>query len=106
MNRSEKDTEEKTNFIFDTLASVANVVKVQSDGKIIPTGNSLTCLYEYGIDFTVMRLQANGNLDNSFGNEGIVPADFDIVDDTLTFYNGVVAADGTINKYVRIENYK
>lgn len=34
------------------------------------------------------------------------PLYFDIANDTLTFYNGIVAADGTINKYVRIENYK
>lgn len=34
------------------------------------------------------------------------PLYFDITNDTLTFYNGIVAADGTINKYVRIENYK
>lgn len=36
----------------------------------------------------------------------LYPLYFDITNDTLTFYHGIVAADGTINKYVRIANYK
>ena len=31
---------------------------------------------------------------------------FEVANDTLVMYRGVIAADGTIEKYVRIESYK
>jgi uncharacterized delta-60 repeat protein len=50
----------------DILLSMA----IQSDGKIVATG------YFFNSDFTVIRYNANGALDNSFGTGGKVTTDF------------------------------
>lgn len=72
---------------------------VSSNGSIVDSG---TYTISNGIN-PQTGSQSDALLLDSFT---LYPLYFDIINDTLTFYNGIVAADGTINKYVRIENYK
>ncbi len=59
---------------------IINEIKIQSDGKIVAAGYS----GEPNINFALVRYNANGSLDNTFGNGGIVITDFagdwDIID--------------------------
>jgi uncharacterized delta-60 repeat protein len=54
-----------------TSDDVARAIAVQVDGKILLGGTK----YD-GPDFTVMRLNADGSLDNTFDTDGIASADF------------------------------
>ncbi len=60
-----------------SLADVAGAVAIQSDGKIVAAGysNSGTAS-AVNRDFTLLRYNANGTLDNSFGVGGKVITDF------------------------------
>ena len=53
---------------------VANSIQIQQDGKIVIAGSS-----DDGTDrdATIIRLNTDGTLDNSFGNNGIVLTDFE-----------------------------
>src|SRR5438270_1585863 len=48
----------------------ANAIAVQADGKIIVAGQTVTNLH--ALDFAVVRFNADGSLDGSFGNGGKV----------------------------------
>src|SRR3954452_21919097 len=50
---------------------IAMAMAVQADGKIVVVGRGWT-RYEDGWDFAVVRYNANGSLDTSFGGTGIV----------------------------------
>jgi uncharacterized delta-60 repeat protein len=52
----------------------ARAVAVQSDGKIVVAGSSEQA--GTGLDFALLRYNANGTLDTSFGNGGKVVTDF------------------------------
>lgn len=78
-------------------------VALQPDGKIVATGNAQWGLY---FDTTVLRLNPNGTLDGSFGNGGMLRANFSLDND---FGNAVlVRPDGKIviagNYYMGIGN--
>ncbi len=60
---------------------------IQPDGKIVVAGQT-------GRDFAVVRYNLDGSLDNSFGVDGIVTADF--AGDYDIAYSVVVQADGKI----------
>lgn len=65
---------------LSTSVEEANSVAIASDGKIVVAGyayNNATT----GGDFFVLRLNANGSLDTSFGNGGKVLTDFNGVND-------------------------
>lgn len=66
------------------------IVRVQPDGKIIvaATGD-----YQRKADFVLLRYQANGNLDTSFGNQGKTVIDFGGRD---RVYGMVMQPDGRI----------
>src|SRR5690606_19865581 len=49
----------------------ANAVVIQSDGKLVVGGESYRGT-QFGIDFALARYHANGSLDTSFGDQGIV----------------------------------
>lgn len=49
----------------------ANAVVIQSDGKLVVGGESYRGT-QFGIDFALVRYHANGSLDTSFGDQGIV----------------------------------
>jgi uncharacterized delta-60 repeat protein len=48
-------------------------VAIQADGKILVAGYSTSSIT--GKDFTVVRYNSNGSIDNSFGNNGVVTTD-------------------------------
>lgn len=55
---------------FSGGSSEANAVLVQPDGKIVAAGNTAA-------DFALVRCNADGSLDTTFGTGGIVTTDFD-----------------------------
>ncbi|MEX2317457.1 MAG: delta-60 repeat domain-containing protein [Pirellulales bacterium] len=60
------------NELSDSAASVA----IQSDGKIVVAGSTLPTLKDIFFDFAVVRYNADGTLDTSFGADGIATFDF------------------------------
>ncbi len=77
---------------------------IQPDGKIIAAGYIdtlvLTAFFRY--DFAAIRLNANGTLDNSFGNGGIVRADkgtTDIAESVGLLSDGRIVLAGMSNYY-------
>ena len=54
-------------------ASNGYSVAIQSDGKIVATGGSLST---FSSDFYLTRCNTNGSMDNTFGSSGIVSTDF------------------------------
>ena len=69
---------------FDLAAGYdfASALAVQSDGKIL-VGGSVTNI-NYGEDFAVLRFNAQGTPDSSFGKSGVVVTDFFGYDDMMT----------------------
>lgn len=57
-------------------ADEARSVVIQPDGKIVLAGSSDGTNFQY--DFAVVRLNANGSLDGSFGNNGRASIGFDL----------------------------
>ncbi|HEX8565143.1 MAG TPA: FG-GAP-like repeat-containing protein [Pyrinomonadaceae bacterium] len=61
----------------------ARDIKVQSDGKIVVVGETtVSSSPNYNRDFAVLRLNPNGTLDSSFGNNGVVTTDMGTWGDT------------------------
>jgi len=58
--------------------AAANVVLIQPDNKIVAVGFSTGAA---GSDFTLVRYNADGSLDSSFGSGGLVKTDFSGTDD-------------------------
>lgn len=54
---------------FDNTGTIGDVVALQSDGKIIAAG-------QFGFLAGAVRLNANGTLDSTFGNAGMVTINF------------------------------
>lgn len=60
---------------FPGLAAVASSVVIQPDGKIVVAGGAFP-LFTFLGDFEIVRYNANGSLDASFGSGGIVTTSF------------------------------
>jgi uncharacterized delta-60 repeat protein len=58
-------------------------VQIQTDGKIVVAGYSTSTIT--GKDFTLIRYNANGTLDSTFGNTGIVTKDLQLGSDDVAF---------------------
>ncbi|MGB7201970.1 MAG: carboxypeptidase regulatory-like domain-containing protein [Pyrinomonadaceae bacterium] len=71
--------------------SWALAVAIQADGKIVAAADIYTGL---GRDFSLVRYDANGSLDNSFGNGGVVTTPILSDDDRVT--SVAVQADGKV----------
>jgi len=56
---------------FPGLAAVPSAVVIQPDGKIVVAGGAFP-LFTFAGNFVIVRYNANGNLDRSFGDNGIV----------------------------------
>jgi uncharacterized delta-60 repeat protein len=56
------------------LSDQANALAVQPDGKILLAGQAFSLTTAY--DFAIVRLNPDGSLDSSFGNNGKVLSDF------------------------------
>jgi uncharacterized delta-60 repeat protein len=70
----------KTTVAFDLgqgLGDRARAVAIQGDGKILVGGTADTAV-SGGTDFAVARLNADGTLDTSFGDDGKVTVPFDL----------------------------
>jgi len=68
-------------------------VAIQSDGKIIAAGYS-TQDFDLSTDFTIVRYNTDGTLDNSFGTGGIVVTDLNISEDGI--FSIAIQLDGKI----------
>ena len=73
--------------------SELKAVAIQADGKIVVAGNT-TNLLGTNLDFTVIRYKTNGNIDSTFGTNGVVTLDFGNDDDFARSI--VIQADGKI----------
>jgi uncharacterized delta-60 repeat protein len=78
-----------TTSVFQTAGAMA--VAIQPDGKIVAGGNARnTSNADF---FAVVRYEANGSVDTSFGSAGIVAVDFGLID----FFNDIIIqTDGKI----------
>jgi len=73
--------------------SVANAVALQSDGKIVVAGNSQWATQR----ITVVRYNADGSLDNTFGSGGIITlelSDLDSAEDVVVQPDGKTVVAG------------
>ena len=71
---------------------VASAIAVQPDGKIVVAGS--TDQGASGLDFALVRYNADGSLDTAFGNAGAVVTDFGSASDRA--YALLLQADGKI----------
>jgi uncharacterized delta-60 repeat protein len=68
-------------------------IVIQTDGKIIVAGHSTSTVT--GKDFAVIRYNADGSLDNTFGNNGVVTTDLQTGSDDVA-YSVALQMDGKI----------
>ena len=84
---------------FPNLAAVPSTVIVQPDGKILVVGGAFP-LFTFLGDFALVRYNANGSLDASFGNGGIVRTRFSAGGSyafaAALLSNGKIIAAGTV----------
>src|SRR5262249_15434318 len=67
----------KVSMSFGPGADSANALALQSDGKIVVVGSAYMGAAT-GTDYAVARYNADGSLDTSFGQGGLVAADFNL----------------------------
>ncbi|HYV95359.1 MAG TPA: T9SS type A sorting domain-containing protein [Chitinophagales bacterium] len=63
-----------TMYFDSAYDNVISDIKIQTDGKIVVAGSEGTVFYQY--HFVLVRFLSNGNIDSSFGTNGIVMTDF------------------------------
>jgi len=68
-------------------------VSIQTDGKIVVAGYSTSTVT--GKDFTVVRYNSDGSLDDTFGNNGVVTTDLQTGSDDIA-YSIAIQTDGKI----------
>jgi uncharacterized delta-60 repeat protein len=78
--------------VFGTFDEYGTSLAIQSDGKIILTGNVENSFY----DFLTLRVNPDGNLDLSFGSSGIVYTDWGTGTDYGTPVDVAIQADGKV----------
>jgi len=61
----------------------ASSIAVQSDGKIIVAGHSSDTPVDEDPDFSLVRYNSDGSLDNTFDSDGIVTTDFSLLIDRI-----------------------
>ena len=71
-------------------SDTANALALQPDGKILAAGASDTSMTSaQNDDFSIVRLLDNGQLDTTFGTNGVVTAGFDIIANGIDIARGV-----------------
>lgn len=75
-----------------TTSNLARGIALQSDGKIVISGSSLSAASDY--EFTVIRLNPDGSPDPLFSGDGIFTLQF--IGNDHTFYDVTVQADDKI----------
>ena len=83
-----------TNFGTDATYEVGYSVTLQLDGKILVAGTASTS--DGGADFVVVRYNADGSLDSTFGSDGIVTTNFGPDASYEEGYSVTVQSDGKI----------
>jgi len=85
-----------TTSIGTNKRAIANAVALQADGKIVAAGYSLigTDPNSTNNDFAVVRYNADGSLDTTFGSGGIVTTPIGIGYDTA--FSAAIQSDGKI----------
>jgi len=85
-----------TTSIGTNFRALANAVAFQADGKIVAAGYSLigTDPNTSNNDFAVVRYNADGSLDTTFGSGGIVTTPIGIGNDTA--FSAAIQSDGKI----------
>jgi len=86
----------------DYISETAQAVAIQGDGKIVMTGYAAKGLIKTNYDIPTVRLNANGSIDSSFGNNGIVIADYgsgDVGHDILIQPDGKILVEGASSGY-------
>lgn len=87
------DGRQETDFGFPAASST---VAIQTDGKIIVAGNASGIASSYGPYFIIVRYAPNGNLDNSFDEDGKLTSQSHFKEGS-TFYKSTTAqTDGKI----------
>lgn len=85
----------KVAFSFGVDHDIATTIAIQPDGKIVLGGHSyIRSNPRLAYDFAVARLDANGDLDNTFGNNGVSTAQ--IVDEANYANDIIIQEDGRI----------
>ncbi|MEP7295394.1 MAG: hypothetical protein ABI702_04340 [Burkholderiales bacterium] len=85
---------------FGSQSDTAYAVAVQQDGRIVAGGHANTA--QRGIDFALARYQANGTLDASFGNNGLVLAPIRALDSRDSIYAIALQTTGGEEKIVAV----
>jgi uncharacterized delta-60 repeat protein len=87
---------------------VAHAVAVQPDGKIVAAGTAETS--PGGFDFALVRYNADGTLDRTFGANGIVTADLGTFDDVANAIalqpDGKIVAVGDSGENIALARYR
>jgi uncharacterized delta-60 repeat protein len=81
----------------------ANVIALQNDGKILVGGFEIQGLFTENANFAVARLNSDGSLDGSFGNDGKINVDFGQDEDVQAMqidYNGTPASNPDYGRIV------
>jgi len=95
------DGDGKTTTAIGLDLDIANVVKIQSDGKIVVGGRSWNTPNDVEPDFTIVRYNADGSLDSSFDGDGKVTTDFLLLHnwvlDILIQPDGKIIAAGAVS---------
>jgi len=80
--------------VIETESNQANAMAIQPDGKIVVAGHTTDFTGGTRANFLVVRCNANGTLDNSFGSGGTVITDFFTANDVA--YDLALQTDGKI----------
>ncbi len=85
-----------------TWTDKANSITLQPDGKIILGGSYYRYNGDSNEDFALVRYNADGSLDDSFGNGGKVSTelggDFDVIESVAVLPDGKIVAGGYIQQ--------
>ncbi|KYC42820.1 hypothetical protein WA1_11880 [Scytonema hofmannii PCC 7110] len=91
-----------------SIDEVANSVVVQPDGKILVVGSVVANVYSNPSDFALVRYNANGSLDNTFGNGGKVMTDFgtgEVARSATLQSDGKIVVVGSANSNIAVARY-
>lgn len=83
----------KVQLSLGSTDSRAYAVSLDADGSIVVSGYSTSATY--GKDFTVIRLDVDGNLDLNFGVNGVASFDLQSGSDDI-IYSSIIQSDGKI----------
>src|SRR5439155_2508183 len=93
--------------ILSNDAGVIKALAIQKDGKIVVAGSEIQGII-FSVPFVAARLNANGSLDNSFGNDGKLHVDFDQriqeAETVLIDYNGNAGSNPNYGKIILVGN--